>query len=144
MAAWWRARSAEDGAIHVAVADDGLMRFLQGLTVVRRGIEAPLRAFQRADLEGKRRHDDGSAFVRAQFGALEVIGEKAISFAGFEGSLGALAAKAVAVTRQASLRKGRFLLERGRMRLSLSFIKGFQTLFSVVLISFDYSTRRGY
>ncbi len=42
----------------------------------RRNIEAHLRALQRAVLERIRRHHDGPAFVLAQLGALEVIGEK--------------------------------------------------------------------
>jgi hypothetical protein len=44
--------------------------------VLRRGIEAPLRARQRAVPKGKRRHHDGPAFVLSQPGALEVIGEE--------------------------------------------------------------------
>ena len=58
------------------VADDGLVPFHRGLAIRRRGIEAHLRAFQRAVLEGIHRHHDGSAFVFAQLGAVEVIGEE--------------------------------------------------------------------
>ena len=58
------------------VADDGLMSFHRRLAILLRGIEAHLRALQRAVLEGIRRHDDGPAFVLAQLGPLEVIGEE--------------------------------------------------------------------
>lgn len=58
------------------VADDDLMPFHCGLAILRRGIEAHLRALQRAVLDGIRRHHDGPAFVLAQLGALEVIGEE--------------------------------------------------------------------
>lgn len=44
--------------------------------MLRRGIEAHLRAHQGAVLEELRRHHDGPAFVLAQLGALEVIGEE--------------------------------------------------------------------
>lgn len=58
------------------VADNSLMPFHRGLAIRRRGIEAHLRALQRAVLDGIRRHHDGPAFVLAQLGALEVIGEE--------------------------------------------------------------------
>ena len=48
--------------------------FCQSISTWR--IEAHLRALQRAVLEGIRRHHDGPAFVLAQLGALEVIGEE--------------------------------------------------------------------
>ncbi len=58
------------------VADDGRMPFHRGLALLRRGIEAHLRALQRAVLVGIRRHHDGPAFVLAQLSALEVIGKE--------------------------------------------------------------------
>lgn len=56
------------------------MPFHYRLALLRRGVEAHLRALQRAVLEGKRRHHDGPALVLAQLGALEVIGEEPFFF----------------------------------------------------------------